>query len=830
MIPVTAIPVALQPDKGRIIISLPPGWTVAEIIDHILPGLPESALSRLRVTLVTPDSMLVVERPLWHLVRPKDGVALVIRVVPGKQALQLLVSIAAVAVAGFFAPGLAAALGIANVGLVKSILTLGLTALGGLLINALFPAEQGKKDEKAPFVISGWRNEYRPDAPVPVVLGVHRFAPPFAAFSWLEVVGDILYNRAAFLWGYAPLAVSNLKIGDTPIDKFDELQIEELGYGANDTPTIYTQQVVEESIGTDLTRPYERDDKGDMVTPEATVATPVSRFTGRDVTHAIAILSFPSGLVRIDDKNRKNHVEVVFGLRYRLNGEGAWTEAADVTIRANKTVGFYRAVRIDFPTRGRYEVEFTRETPSEKRDSNTNQFALDCNWVVLQSFRPEYPFNFAKDVAITAVRVKATHQLNGALDSFNGVVSRLAPDWTPEDWYVDSAVAVSGDGQSWATAWKQPSDIVWGERGVSAGHTVHFSGGSSTKTYEPLVVGASGTADERITLTRGTETGHNGKPIFDGGAAAIAIDTELHRYLTLSGLGAQNSNDTAVYVDTPVGVIVEDCEFTGNGAAGGNARGLDARHGSSTNCLIVRRCTIDTSENTTSQTDCIYLQDMDGVVIHDNTIIVLNADNTGHSDGIQVYDCGDVDIWDNDIEVRNGGPDNHGIFASDCRAGKRYIIRGNVVWMRGANPSSALTHWNEPGWTGRSEILNNTVVGGERGINLETVTTVVKNNIVASQVAGGWSWFLASVTIEADHNLTWEGSATVARVDGVNKDWAAWQALGHDASGVNADPLFTNEAFGTFTLLAGSPAIDAGEDVGLEFNGAAPDIGARESS
>jgi hypothetical protein len=42
------------------------------------------------------------------------------------------------------------------------------------------------------------------------------------------------------------------------------------------------------------------------------------------------------------------------------------------------------------------------------------------------------------------------------------------------------------------------------------------------------------------------------------------------------------------------------------------------------------------------------------------------------------------------------------------------------------------------------------------------------------------------------------------------------------------DPLFTNAAAFDFTLRANSPAIDAGVDAGLKFNGAAPDMGAQE--
>ena len=49
-----------------------------------------------------------------------------------------------------------------------------------------------------------------------------------------------------------------------------------------------------------------------------------------------------------------------------------------------------------------------------------------------------------------------------------------------------------------------------------------------------------------------------------------------------------------------------------------------------------------------------------------------------------------------------------------------------------------------------------------------------------------------------------------------------------DSRPLFANPLFTNAAGEDFTLKAGSPAIDAGVNVGIPFNGSAPDLGAFE--
>ncbi|MER8946088.1 phage tail protein [Mesorhizobium sp. M0959] len=435
---VTAAPIAFQPDRARIELTLPEGMTIAEMVAIALPGATNAVLERTRVALVKGDGMQVARRALWHRARPNAGVHVVIRVVPGgdsfRSVLQILVSVAAIAVAGFFFPAGATLFGSELLATVaKTALTVGLTALGGLLINALLPLPKPPGEEKPTYAIAGWQNQFTPDAPVPMVMGTHRYAPPFGAMSYIEVVGDWLYDRAVFLHGYGPLEISEEKLGDTLLTKFDEVEIEtRLGYADDEPLSLYTNQVLEERIGTDLERPLKHNDYGKIIKGEPSEAKPVSRFTARDTAWSISILSFPAGLIKIDDEGEEFSVEVVFKRRYRLAGTEAWTDLPDLSIRNTKKVGFYRADRIDYPVRGAYEIEYERLTDSEVEPGNGSQFVLNCTWVVLQSFRPEYPFNFRKPVALSALRIKATAQLNGTLDTFNTLDKRIAPDWDAE--------------------------------------------------------------------------------------------------------------------------------------------------------------------------------------------------------------------------------------------------------------------------------------------------------------------------------------------------------------------------------------------------------------
>ncbi|KAB6715866.1 phage tail protein, partial [Roseobacter sp. TSBP12] len=459
--PLSHIPVLAAPnwnsDAERIKLDVPYGLTVDEIVRMALPGATAHELMLVRVALVTPKGIDVVPFEHWLRIRPHPGVQVVIRIVPGKNALRsilsIVVSVAAVALGQFWAAGLGFTAGTVGFAVASGLIGVGVTLLGNLLINALIPPPSASDDEtRNTYSISGLKNRAVPNGAVPIVLGKMRVAPPYAALPYTEIVGDDQYIRVLFVIGEGQIAIEDMRIGETSLSEYDEVDTE-VRYGIEgELPvSLYPQQVVEEQVGVELTKPRPRDDAGEIIQIESEedwptldlglwpgfgdglssgddapgVETPVVRTTGADASGASIIFAWPAGLVRYDDDGDKHDQSVKIRIEQRLVEATEWQLVEELVVKAKKTEGFYRQHTWSFPSRARWQVRCTMLT-----DENTSSKVQQrTTWAALQTLRPEYPMAFPRPLALVALRIKATHQLSGALDDFNCLVSRICPDW-----------------------------------------------------------------------------------------------------------------------------------------------------------------------------------------------------------------------------------------------------------------------------------------------------------------------------------------------------------------------------------------------------------------
>lgn len=425
--PVLAMPM-FDPGQGRINITLPAGLTVAEIVKATMRDRPVRP-ERCRVSLVTSSGSAVIPPDRWHRVKPRPGVQIVIRVLPGKGALKsilsIVISIAAVALGQFWAPGLAGTWGITEAGW-QGIIALGASMLGNLLLNALIPPPKPDDKTKNSYSISGWKNRLEPDGAIPLPLGEIRYAPPFACLPHTEIVGDDQYIRAVFCFGYGRLPTDDYRLGDTSLAEYHNVDIEPREGVAGDLPlSLMPYQIAEEAVGADLTRPYPRDELGEIIPHSEAIETPVSRSTGADASGASVIVGFTAGLFAVNDEGKLRKATVRIKIQQRQVQADEWQDVETLEISARKREGFYRQHTWDFPTRGRWQVRLIMLTP----EILSTQVSARAAWVAIQTIRPEYPIAIKKPMALVAVRIKATHQLNGQLDNFNARVRRVCVDY-----------------------------------------------------------------------------------------------------------------------------------------------------------------------------------------------------------------------------------------------------------------------------------------------------------------------------------------------------------------------------------------------------------------
>lgn len=421
------------PDQNRRRFDVAPTVTIAEIVAHLVPGASEEALDRVRVTMTSGKEWAVVPRRWWPHVRPHGGTTVAVRIVPGDPgSIAGILAAQFVNLTGITSLAASQAAYVAAYGLAS----LGISALAGAVLTALIPPPNipdGPGTPENRYRLQGWKNQPTPGEPVPLPVGRIRTAPVYAAMPYQEVVGDDQYIRALFCFGYGRLDISDLKIGDTSITEYADVTYDlREGLATDDPVTLTPIQVFEDQEQVELLYELPVDAEGnpygDTFEEQNHVRTSV-----KNATRAGLIFSFPRGLsyTNNDGDTSRNNVDI--RIRHRLVGSETWTTVTTLVVSKKTFDPFFRQYTWDFPTRGEWEVEVTRVS----RSGLSTAHVITAYLSVFQSYRPEYPINLdamSAPLALCSIRIRASHQLNGMLDSLNAVVQRYVPDWNGSAW------------------------------------------------------------------------------------------------------------------------------------------------------------------------------------------------------------------------------------------------------------------------------------------------------------------------------------------------------------------------------------------------------------
>lgn len=405
-----------------------PGLNLVEIVDEVhRRGCVSEAMRNGAVVQLNGD---IVPYEQWKNIQPEETDNIVVTVGlrngggGGKNPLAMVLSLAVVAAAPMLGAALGAMSGVAlampemMVGL-GTVFTGIVGGVGLMSVNALFPtrnadlssAAQSYKDSPT-YSASGAQNQARPFSPVPVILGRHKVVPPYGAKPYTELSGNDEYLRMLFVWGHGPLKIEDIKIGDTPITEYDDVDIETREGREDDEPiTLITSQVIQDGIGVTLTH------EGGWIW-----RTAKSNADELSIDYA-----FPNGLVYFNDAGGRDSRTVVLEIAYRLSGTTEVIETFTHSV-TDIFVGNLRKGHRWSVARGNYDVGLRRVT----EDTSSDRIQDEVMWTNLRTIRCDAPVKAPVPLAMTALRIKASEQLQGVIDNLNAIVTSYAPVWDSE--------------------------------------------------------------------------------------------------------------------------------------------------------------------------------------------------------------------------------------------------------------------------------------------------------------------------------------------------------------------------------------------------------------
>ena len=422
--------------------NLPEGNTLLEILEIVQPD----ELLRRHAHIFIGDRL--VSRSDWQSARPAAGELVSIRILPqggdGKSPLRTLLTIGILAASFAFAGPLgtsivgAESFSLFGLSVSSSVFGGAIISLGGtLLLNAIAPIRPpsindpgvGRNDAESPsYFLDKARNSFRPYAPIPVIFGRHRVVPPLGAAPVTEVVGDSNHLRMIVVWGYGPLRVSDIRIGNTPIGNFDDVRMETLeGRSTDPDITLYPGDIDQQNLAVTLTHE----------------AGWITRRSVADADELSVDISLPRGLAQFNDNGKRISHSVILQIQYRQVGDAAWlapqfttltggmTEAAgQVTLSGARTQPIRHGFRWSTGNRGTYDVRVRRVSENE---TESNMFSM-LVWSALRTITDRAPVDFPGHLAITAIDIRASDQLSGVISDLNGIVECEARDWNGAAW------------------------------------------------------------------------------------------------------------------------------------------------------------------------------------------------------------------------------------------------------------------------------------------------------------------------------------------------------------------------------------------------------------
>lgn len=409
-------------------LSLPAGLSIHELAIQSEIHTRVSGLAKAVVCYVNGH---VIENDDWKKVRPKAGTIIVFRAVTEGPVVAAIGAIFSAVSSALFAAG-------GGLTLLGSVVMSGAAFGFQYLLNALFPPAKPIQDQSdnakanPAYSITGSRNQAAQWEAIPQVLGQHRVTPLFGSMPYTESVGEDQYIRQFFVFGYGPMYVGDFKIGETPLGNYKDYSIETHFGIPNEAPFTIFPDVRREDV------------------PNIEIRNTdnwIFRTTAPNTNEISLDIVWPNGLYVLNMKDGKRSPWAQrFSFVYRLVDAPSWNTIPDLVL-SERTVNVVRrnVVMGNLPA-GQYEYGI-RKVSADDYNNDDWSFASQSILTAARSVSYVQPIQFDKPLCVTAIRIRASDQLNGTLDNFNAVCTTI--------------VAKQVNGNQWVTGnqTRNPADL-----------------------------------------------------------------------------------------------------------------------------------------------------------------------------------------------------------------------------------------------------------------------------------------------------------------------------------------------------------------------------------
>ena len=332
-------------------------------------------------------------------------------------------------------------------------------ALGALMGPSDADLDTGPGQGSQARRLTGSRNSFALFQPMPRIYGTWKYFPPMAARTYTEVQGDQQFLRQALLWGYGPLDITDIQIGETAIASYDDVEVATETVAATPGPlTHYPGLVTDLSVGANILPVLisSIDPGPPRVVTWNGIGAWTTRTTATDTVEIVAEFLFPRGLGRYGTSGVFYECSFKIACEYRVSGSAdAWVPlelSSNPRLVSNKTRdAFFESFRKSGLTPDTYDVRFRREDTVEPgqyyltKDGGTatlvSQRLDELQWVSLKSFQAGVPVE-QPGAVVTSFRIKASDQLNGQVDTVSALVTSKLPT-VISGAYSSTAVATS---------------------------------------------------------------------------------------------------------------------------------------------------------------------------------------------------------------------------------------------------------------------------------------------------------------------------------------------------------------------------------------------------